>query len=69
MVEVLILSNQNEFCPFWLQNPMEDVVGVLWMLFQPLLFGLIGAAVKVSSLKADDVGMFVAAVVCSFNFF
>ncbi|CAL1526359.1 unnamed protein product [Lymnaea stagnalis] len=38
------------------QDPIEDVVGVLWMLFQPFLFGLIGSEVKVSSLDGQVVG-------------
>ncbi|KAL8579403.1 hypothetical protein ACOMHN_026768 [Nucella lapillus] len=41
-------------------NPVEGVVGVLWMIFQPLLFGLIGAAVDVSKLEAKTVGMGIA---------
>ncbi|GFN81860.1 mitochondrial sodium/hydrogen exchanger 9b2-like, partial [Plakobranchus ocellatus] len=39
------------------KNPVEDVTGVLWMVFQPLLFGLIGSAVDISSLDADTVGL------------
>lgn len=42
------------------KNPVQDVVGVLWMIFQPLLFGLIGAEVKVSSLDGGTVGLGVA---------
>ncbi|KAL8591353.1 hypothetical protein ACOMHN_052619 [Nucella lapillus] len=38
-------------------NPVEDVMGVLWMIFQPLLFGLIAAAVEINKLKADTVGL------------
>ncbi|KAK3763456.1 hypothetical protein RRG08_053310 [Elysia crispata] len=37
--------------------PVEDVTGVLWMVFEPLLFGLIGSAVDLSTLDADTVGM------------
>ncbi|GFR84753.1 mitochondrial sodium/hydrogen exchanger 9B2-like [Elysia marginata] len=40
--------------------PVEDVTGVLWMVFQPLLFGLIGAAVDMSTLDADTVGLGIA---------
>ncbi|KAK3698371.1 hypothetical protein RRG08_022932 [Elysia crispata] len=36
--------------------PEEEVIGVLWMIFQPLLFGLIGAAVEISDLDGDTVG-------------
>jgi len=31
-------------------------MGVLWMIFQPLLFGLIAAEVKVNKLSAETVG-------------
>lgn len=41
---------------FIYQNPVQDVVAILWMLFQPLLFGLIGAEVEVSSLSGDIIG-------------
>ncbi|RUS73419.1 hypothetical protein EGW08_018825 [Elysia chlorotica] len=37
--------------------PVEEVTGVLWMVFQPLLFGLIGSAVDMSTLDADTVGL------------
>ena len=39
-----------------IQNPVEHVVDVLWMVFQPLLFGLIGAAVEINSLEGSTVG-------------
>ncbi|BFZ03690.1 hypothetical protein BsWGS_06729 [Bradybaena similaris] len=42
------------------QNPVDDVVGILWMLFQPLLFGLIGAEVDVTSLEVSLVGLGIA---------
>ncbi|XP_012945768.2 sodium/hydrogen exchanger 9B2-like, partial [Aplysia californica] len=42
------------------KNPVEDVTGVLWMVFQPLLFGLIGAAVDISSLDPNTVGLGIA---------
>ncbi|XP_070185808.1 sodium/hydrogen exchanger 9B2-like isoform X2 [Littorina saxatilis] len=45
------------------KNPMEDIVGVLWMIFQPLLFGLIGAAVQIDRLSAETVGEGIA-VLC-----
>ena len=40
------------------QNPIEEVVGVLWMIFQPLLFGLIAAAVQIDRLTPETVGNF-----------
>ncbi|XP_055877524.1 sodium/hydrogen exchanger 9B2-like isoform X2 [Biomphalaria glabrata] len=39
------------------KNPVEDVAAVLWMLFMPLLFSLIGAAVDFSSLEIGSVGI------------
>ncbi|XP_025095637.1 sodium/hydrogen exchanger 9B2-like isoform X1 [Pomacea canaliculata] len=38
------------------RNPVEGVTGVLWMIFQPLLFGLIGAQVNIASLEPETVG-------------
>ena len=35
---------------------MEVVVGTAWDVFQPLLFGLIGAEIRVSKLEAHTVG-------------
>ena len=39
------------------QNPVSDAYSVLWFVFQPLLFGLIGAEIRVSALRADTVGL------------
>lgn len=36
--------------------PVEKVTGVLWEIFQPLLFGLIGAEVSIEYLNKDLVG-------------
>ena len=33
------------------QDDIAEMVGILWMLFQPLLFGLIGAAVNFDNIK------------------
>lgn len=35
---------------------MEEVVGWAWDVFQPLLFGLIGAEIRVSELEGHTVG-------------
>ena len=35
---------------------MEEVVGWAWDIFQPLLFGLIGAEIQVSKLEGYTVG-------------
>lgn len=35
---------------------MEEVIGWAWDVFQPLLFGLIGAEIRVSELEGHTVG-------------
>lgn len=35
---------------------MEEVVGWAWDVFQPLLFGLIGAEIRISELERHTVG-------------
>ena len=35
---------------------MAGVVGVLWMILQPLLFGLIGAEVDIMAIEASTIG-------------
>ncbi|XP_064597587.1 sodium/hydrogen exchanger 9B2-like [Liolophura sinensis] len=37
-------------------SPMAVVMGRMWEVFQPLLFGLIGAAIKVDKIEANDIG-------------
>ncbi|KAJ1206298.1 hypothetical protein NDU88_001705 [Pleurodeles waltl] len=39
---------------------VEDIVAVAWDIFQPLLFGLIGAEISVTALRPDTVGLCVA---------
>ena len=39
------------FVYYLLQDDIAEMVGILWMLFQPLLFGLIGAAVNFDNIK------------------
>lgn len=39
------------------QDPIKDIVAILWMLFQPMLFGLIGAEVQISKIDGDTVGL------------
>lgn len=43
---------------------MADIYSVIWKVFQPVLFGLIGAEIDLSQLKADTVlyGLCVLAV-------
>ena len=35
---------------------MAEIVAIFWMIFQPLLFGLIGSAVDISQIDAGSVG-------------
>ncbi|ESO89178.1 hypothetical protein LOTGIDRAFT_210172 [Lottia gigantea] len=42
------------------RDPIESAVGVLWMIFQPLLFGLIGAQVKIEEIEIQTVGLGIA---------
>ncbi|KAK1175808.1 sodium/hydrogen exchanger 9B2-like isoform X1 [Acipenser oxyrinchus oxyrinchus] len=42
------------------KGAVEDIVGVAWDIFQPLLFGLIGAEISVTSLNPSTVGLGVA---------
>lgn len=37
--------------PFFAQAAMTEAVGLLWMIFQPFLFGLIGAAVRIEQIQ------------------
>ncbi|XP_016079087.1 PREDICTED: mitochondrial sodium/hydrogen exchanger 9B2 isoform X1 [Miniopterus natalensis] len=39
---------------------VEKIIAVAWSVFQPLLFGLIGAEVSVASLRPETVGLCVA---------
>ncbi|KAL1023498.1 hypothetical protein UPYG_G00041530 [Umbra pygmaea] len=43
--------------------PVEDIVAVAWELFQPLLFGLIGAEIRISQLDTNTVGLGIASLV------
>lgn len=36
---------------FFAQAAMTEAVGLLWMIFQPVLFGLIGAAVRIEQIQ------------------
>ncbi|XP_050390226.1 sodium/hydrogen exchanger 9B2 isoform X3 [Patella vulgata] len=38
-------------------DQIEAAVGVLWMIFQPLLFGLIGAQVKILEIDVNTIGL------------
>ncbi|XP_037686288.1 sodium/hydrogen exchanger 9B2 isoform X1 [Choloepus didactylus] len=39
---------------------VEKIIAVAWDIFQPLLFGLIGAEVSIASLRAETVGLCIA---------
>nr|XP_058923456.1 sodium/hydrogen exchanger 9B1-like isoform X8 [Kogia breviceps] len=39
---------------------VQKIIGTAWNIFQPLLFGLVGAEVSVTSLKSDAIGICVA---------
>lgn len=39
-----------------LQREVEKIVAIAWNIFQPFLFGLIGAEVSVTSLRPETVG-------------
>nr|XP_017503020.2 sodium/hydrogen exchanger 9B2 isoform X3 [Manis javanica] len=42
------------------QKEVEKIVAVAWDIFQPLLFGLIGAEVSIASLRPETVGLCIA---------
>lgn len=44
---------------------VEEVVGWAWDVFQPLLFGLIGAEIRVSELEGHTVGLGIASLLIS----
>ena len=50
------------------QNPVVEVVGILWMFFQPLLFGLIASAVQLDRLSAETVGQLSVLLFFFYNF-
>ncbi|KAL8579405.1 hypothetical protein ACOMHN_026770 [Nucella lapillus] len=53
---VAALGWRHEY-PKGQKTPMEQAIGVLWLLLQPLLFGLIGAKVDFSRLEPHTVGL------------
>ncbi|XP_053113994.1 sodium/hydrogen exchanger 9B2-like isoform X1 [Hemicordylus capensis] len=42
------------------KRKIEEIVGVAWEIFQPFLFGLIGAEISITSLVPETVGLCVA---------
>jgi hypothetical protein len=63
-VEIILSKISEQFKIFFLslnilfvlQEPMKDIVSILWMIFQPLLFGLIGAEIDVLKIDVGTVG-------------
>ncbi|XP_038060372.1 sodium/hydrogen exchanger 9B2-like [Patiria miniata] len=45
------------------KEPVNKIVGVIWTLFEPILFGIIGAAVSVEYLDGNTVGYGIAIMV------
>jgi len=45
-------------------NPVSGALASMWIVFQPLLFGLIGTEIKVSELESETVGLGVAILLC-----
>lgn len=48
----------------FLQVRVQKIIGTAWDIFQPLLFGLVGAEVSVLSLKSNAIGKNVEAQKC-----
>jgi len=49
-------------------NPVSDVLAALWLVFQPLLFALIGTEIKLAALEGDTVGWGILVLVCGLSF-
>ncbi|XP_022110696.1 sodium/hydrogen exchanger 9B2-like [Acanthaster planci] len=45
------------------KEPVNKIVGIIWTLFEPILFGIIGAAVSVEYLDGNTVGFGIAIMV------
>ncbi|XP_037991217.1 sodium/hydrogen exchanger 9B2-like isoform X3 [Motacilla alba alba] len=55
-----ILGMFIRYFPSHDQREIEKIVAVAWNIFQPFLFGLIGAEVSITSLRPETVGLCVA---------
>ncbi|XP_036046683.1 sodium/hydrogen exchanger 9B2 isoform X2 [Onychomys torridus] len=67
ILEVVIGMATGSFLGFFIQyfpssdqSEVEKIIAVTWDVFQPLLFGLIGAEVSIASLRPETVGICVA---------
>jgi hypothetical protein len=45
------------------QNPAATAFGILWMIFEPILFGLTGTQIKFNELDRDTVGIGTACLI------
>lgn len=55
-LELVTLHNKNSYVCLFSQAEVQKIIAVAWNIFQPLLFGLIGAEVSVASLRPETVG-------------
>lgn len=53
---IFFVGEFQDYFLFSLQREVEKIVAVAWNIFQPFLFGLIGAEVSVTSLRPETVG-------------
>ncbi|XP_066892519.1 sodium/hydrogen exchanger 9B1 isoform X5 [Kogia breviceps] len=56
----IVLGMFTRYFPSRDQIRVQKIIGTAWNIFQPLLFGLVGAEVSVTSLKSDAIGICVA---------
>jgi Kef-type K+ transport system membrane component KefB len=45
----------NKWITFLWQNPVADIYSIIWKVFRPVLFGLIGTETDLSQLKETTV--------------
>eukprot|EP00069_Balaena_mysticetus_P014893 bmy_08957T0 len=56
----IVLGMFTRYFPSRDQIRVQKIIGTAWNIFQPLLFGLVGAEVSVTSLKSNAIGICVA---------
>ena len=44
---------------FCFQNPVDDMFAKMWVLCEPLMFGLIGAEVDISKIQPSTIGEYI----------
>ena len=52
----LFLSDKLVINLFWLQNPIAKHMNRLWVIMEPLLFGLIGIEADIKMVKGQVIG-------------